>query len=259
MCGPFGDQALSIFGAFPDFAELHASGFAGVVCEKPAVMIAMTPRTGSTHLCAALAQTDGVARPTEIFNPRGVLYEEAARRGVRLFADFMRSFNNDGGPCFFFKTSWQDFSPLAKFHNQIFPNLRVVYLERRDIIAQAVSLYRAAESGRWHVARRDSAALAPDGMADTDLDLSRLSWWLGKIEEERRGWRRFFATDAIAPLLLYYEDFSTDISRAVAAIAEYLQLPLKTEIGPDVGFHRLADGVSAAWVARARQHVLRMT
>lgn len=246
-----------IFGAFPDFAALHASGFAGVACEKPAVMIAMTPRTGSTHLCAALAQTEGVAPPTEIFNPRGVLHAEAARRGVTLFADFINSFNRDPGPCFFFKTSWQDFSPLAAGYKQIFPHLRVVYLDRRDVIAQAVSLYRAAETGTWHVPRGEQLA-APAGALD-QLNLSHMSGWLEKIEAEKRGWRRFFVAEGITPMRLLYEDFSADVRKAIAAISDFLEIPLNREIGPEVGFQKLGDVVSEAWVNRARLHVLRMT
>jgi len=41
-------------GDFPDFYDLQARGFAGVKCDKPGLMIAMTARTGSSHLCAAL-------------------------------------------------------------------------------------------------------------------------------------------------------------------------------------------------------------
>jgi len=247
-----------IFAAFPDFAALHASGFAGVACEKPAVMIAMTPRTGSTHLCAALGQTEGVAPPTEIFNPRSwVLHAEMARRGVGLFADYVRSFNADSGPCFFFKTSWQDFSPVAAFHRQIFPNLSVVYLDRKDVIAQAVSLYRAAETGTWHVPRGQKLT-APAGELG-HLNFSQLEKWLETIEAEKRGWKRFFAAEGITPMPLFYEDFAADVTKAIAAISDFLGVVLNRDIGPEVGFQKLGDVASEAWVTRARLHVLRMT
>lgn len=247
-----------IFAAFPDFAALHAKGFAGLSCEKPVVMIAMTPRTGSTHLCAALAQTEGVAPPAEIFNPRDwVIQSEMARRGVGLFADYVRSFNAESGPCFFFKTSWQDFFPFSASYKQIFPNLRVIYLDRKDVIAQAVSLYRAAESGTWHV-RRGQKRAAPAGELD-GMNLSHISDWLEKIEAEKRGWKRFFAAEGVTPLRLFYEDFAADVATAIAAISAFLNVPLNREIGPDVGFQKLADAVSEAWVERARLHVLRMT
>jgi len=249
---------MSIFDAFPDFVALHAKGFAGVACEKPAVMIAMTPRTGSTHLCAALAQTEGVKLPNEIFNPRGVLHAEKARRGVTLFSDFVSSFNEDTGPCFFFKTSWQDFSPLAKSYKRIFPNLLVVYLDRRDVIAQAVSLYRAAETGTWHVPRGQPITTRA-GASPDQLRLPDLSDWLEKIESEKRCWQRFFADEAIAPLRLFYEDFSADVAGAIAVISDFLGVTLNREIGPHVGFQKLADAASEAWVERARRHVLRMT
>ncbi len=248
-----------IFGIFPDFAELHAKGFAGVACEKPVVMIAMTPRTGSTHLCAALAQTEGVAPPAEIFNPRDwVVNAEMARRGTGLFADYIRSFNADSGPCFFFKTSWQDFTPFASAYKQIFPNLRVIYLDRKDVIAQAVSLYRAAESGTWHVRRGEALAAQKAGALD-HLNFAHLDTWLERIEAEKRGWKRFFAAEGIVPMRLFYEDFASDVAKAIAAISANLGVALNCEIGPEVGFRKLGDAASAAWVERARRHVLRMT
>jgi LPS sulfotransferase NodH len=248
-----------IFGIFPDFAALHANGFAGLSCEKPVVMIAMTPRTGSTHLCAALAQTEGVAPPAEIFNPRDwVVNSEMARRGVGLFADYVRSFNADSGPCFFFKTSWQDFSPFTAGYKQIFPNLRVIYLDRKDVIAQAVSLYRAAESGTWHV-RRGAAFAARAAGALEHLNLAHLDTWLARIEAEKRGWKRFFAAEQITPMRLFYEDFASDVTKAVAAISAFLGVALNCEIGPEVGYEKLGDAASAAWIERARLHVLRMT
>jgi LPS sulfotransferase NodH len=248
-----------IFAAFPDFAELHAKGFAGLSCEKPVVMIAMTPRTGSTHLCAALAQTKGIAPPAEIFNPRNwVLHAEMARRGVGLFADYIRSFSADSGPCFFFKTSWQDFSPLATGYRQIFPNLQVVYLDRKDVIAQAVSLYRAAESGTWHVRRGETLAAQNSGALD-HLNLSHLEKWLAMIEAEKRGWKRFFAAEQITPMQLFYEDFADDVTKAIAAIGDFLGIALNREIGPEIGFQKLGDEASLAWIERARRHVLRMT
>ncbi len=259
MCGPSGDETLSIFEAFPDFSELHAKGFDGVTCAKPTVMIAMTARTGSTHLCAALAQTDGIPPPNEIFNPRGVLHMEAQRRGVRLFADFIRSFNEDPGPCFIFKTNWQDFLPLAPFYRQIFPNLRVIFLDRRDLIAQAVSLYRAAETGKWHVERGKALEEPPDDALLDTLNLKEMSWWIAQLEAEKRQWKQFFAAEKIDPFRLFYEDFALDVTKAVSAISDYLGIPLKTEIGPDVGFQKLADKVNDAWVDRVRRHVLRMT
>jgi hypothetical protein len=111
----------SIFDVFPRLRQLAESRFAGVSCAKLAIMIAMTARTGSTHLCAALQAAGEAGRPAEIFNPRGVAGVERQRRGVTLFAGYMRSFAAEPSPVFIFKTNWQDFTPFARDWHTLFP------------------------------------------------------------------------------------------------------------------------------------------
>ncbi len=247
----------AIFEIFPDLRQLAASHFAGAACAKPAVMLAMTARTGSTHLCAALQKAGDVGQPGEIFNPRGVAAAERQRRGVELFADYMRSFAAEPSPVFIFKTSWNDFAPFAQHWRSLFPNLRIVYLDRKNLAAQAVSLYRAQHSGTWHQPAAHPRSLAP--ASPPNFDLPRICALMRELSDEKRAWEQFFRAEALTPPRLFYENFQQDITQALRFLAQELSLPLNFETPPEPGFLKLADSTNHDWVERVQRHVLQMT
>ncbi len=246
---------MSLAAAFPDFAGLAAAGFPGVACPKPAIMMAMTARTGSTHLCALLARAADVGAPAELFNPRGVLGAEAGRRGVSSFAGYIESIAREPSETLLFKTSWQDFAPLAPHAGALFPNLRVVYLDRKDIIAQAVSLYRAVNSGLWHRRQGDTAPAPPPPA----FDAARIEWWMEQLSAEKRAWEAFFEQAGLAPARLTYESFARDPASGVRAFAAAAGLVLRPGWEDAPGFERLADETSRDWIGRMRRHVFKMT
>ena len=247
----------SIFEVFPDLRALAQERFAGSGCTKPAIMIAMTARTGSTHLCSALAAAGDVGRPGEIFNPRGVAGAERERRGVRSFADYMRSFNAEPSPVFIFKTNWHDFSPFARDWRTLFPNLRVVYLDRKNLAAQAVSLYRAQISGTWHQPARQARACA-DEWRDS-FDLERICALMQELTVEKHAWERFFSAEELTPPRLFYEDFHKDVGLGLDFLARETGLALRPDIPPGTGFEKLADTLTRDWVERVQRHVFQMT
>lgn len=245
---------MQIFEVFPDVEGLAAQGFSGVSCDKPAVMIAMTPRTGSTHLCAILAAAAGISQPTEIFNPREVAQAEARRRGVTSFAEYVRSFALEPGAPFVFKTCWHDFAPFAAHVDRLFADLTVVYLDRRDVIAQAVSMFRALASGQWHRPRGQ----AP-GASTVGFDLADICRIMARLEAEKADWETWFSARGTAPARLFYEDFEHDVSHALGVFSTRAGVALTRAPGAQDGLDRLADAVSEDWVNRVRRHVLRLS
>jgi LPS sulfotransferase NodH len=242
---------MSLFEEFPDLAEILRGGDTPTRCGKPALMIAMTPRTGSTHLCAALAAGGKVGTPTEIFNTRGPVPVEKKRRRVNSFAAYVDSFNRDPGGHFLFKTGFPDFAVVAGIYRRIFPDLRIVYLDRRDVIAQGVSLFRALASGTWHEAADRPAQPHQDIAAKFDLaEINRL---IDGLEAEKRAWKRFFAAEAVAPRKLWYEDFEDDVMTGVRFFERELGLELPVPEQRHFGQRKLADALSQEWIARVRK------
>jgi LPS sulfotransferase NodH len=248
--------AVGLETVFPDYEALRARDFAGLCCPKPTVMLAMTPRTGSTHLCAALHAAGLPFEPTEILNPRGPAGELAARRGAHSFAAYIESLAATPGPLFMFKTGWLDFAPHASAARRLFPDLRVVYLNRRNVAAQAVSDFRAKTFNLWHrrpgQPRPDAATLAQGFDPDEIMRLLRA------LEAEKQAWETWFTANGVAPLRLAYEEFEPDVNIALRILAAVLQLPLQ-RVPPGTGLEKLADATSADWTERVMKRLFNMS
>jgi LPS sulfotransferase NodH len=219
-------------------------------------MIAITPRTGSTYLCTALHQAGHSNEPNEILNPDGPAQQESARRGTASFADYIASFARDPDPAFIFKTGWYNARPLAPVLTRLFPVLRVIYLDRSNIAAQAVSQFRAQLSGTWHARpgqpRRDFDAQGK-------FDLARICAIIQTMEQEKRDWEGWFTTNNITPLRLDYRQLDTNMGEVVRQIAGAMHLPLRPEAVAGGGVLKLADGLSADWTERVQRHLYNLS
>ncbi|MCB5944450.1 Stf0 family sulfotransferase [Acidocella sp. KAb 2-4] len=250
---------MGLEAVFPDFEALRARDFAGITCPKPVVMLAITPRTGSTHLCAALHAAGQSVEPTEILSPRGPAAQERARRGVEGFAAYLAALFADPDPAFIFKTTWHDLAPLAPAVPHLFPRLRVVFIERRNAIAQAVSLLRGEVLNIWHARPGQPHRRLTAAEAAAAFDLPRLRQIMRNIAAENRLWEDWFSCQGITPLRLRYEAFEADINIALRAIAEAAGLPLRCDLPPGAGLEKLADEASADWILRVQKHEFNMS
>ncbi|MBU6418332.1 MAG: hypothetical protein KGQ79_01215 [Proteobacteria bacterium] len=241
---------------FPDYAAHAAAGFAGLCCPRRTVMIAFTPRAGSTHLCAALHQAGQLAEPNEIFNPRGPARQESQRRKVSLFSDYIASFAAGPDETFIFKTCWQDVAPLAPALTRLFPDLHVVYLTRRNDAAQAVSAFKAEVNGQWHRRQGDAPARP---LTEADFSMQRILTIHGLHIMDRRGWAGWFAAQGISPLRLVYEDFEEDVNIALRVLVPALGLKLHQEVPPGTGYEKLADRLSLDWTQKLLGRLLNLS
>ncbi len=256
---------MSVFSVYPDLQDLAAgrrrmnddSG-------KVAIVVAMTARTGSTQFCAVLGAAGGFLAPDEIFNARSWVAHAAKQRlGAEDFAGLMAALRDAPGPCYGLKTNWIDFAPVADFHRRLFPGAHFIYLDRRDVLAQAVSLVRATISNRWHVpvggglnpaqARAERERLRPC------LDPSAINQAAQRLMEEKNSWERSFERESIVPVRVVYEEFYGSRQATLARVGDALGVALDRDVPADVGFERIGDELSEAWLEAARKFVLKMT
>lgn len=195
-------------------------------------LIAFTLRNGSTLLCDYLA-SNGFGQPTEYFQyPFGVANRwHYDRLGVSPddFKGYLRELFNqcaDNG-IFGAKLTWdhknvlleeaqrQDAS-IEDIHD-IFPDLRWVYLKRQDKIAQAVSTWRAAKTGRWH---------SPDPVSENnqpEYDYFGIFRYYFTILVEEHLWDDYFQRLKLQPAIIYYEDLIHDTRNTVMQLMDYIQ------------------------------------
>jgi LPS sulfotransferase NodH len=207
----------SISDIFPDFDNV-LSGEISTVCQKPTLILAITARTGSTQLCSVLESMSVFSTPTEILNARGVVQNIVQRTGAKSFVDYLDKLTNTDTPYFAFKTSWSDFAPLSQAYRSIFPKVQFIFLDRFDVVAQAISLYKAMETGQWH--SLTSAKYDVTNLSAEQIDVSRVQSLMKTLMDEKLQWERFFFSNELFVRHLYYEIIKDDWITAAKLIAE---------------------------------------
>lgn len=94
-----------------------------------------------------------------------------------------------------------------------FPDAAWLYLRRRDVVAQAISYWRAKATGRWHGTLTDTAS--EPAIA---YDFAAIDGCARELVEHDRQWENFFASAGIVPQTVWYEDVLHDW----AAIARFM-------------------------------------
>ena len=240
---------------FPELSSFGDSDFSRIGSDRPTLMIAMTARTGSSHLCSALSSVLPIAMPTELFNARGSLVGEIKRRNVTTFADLLADYIQESKNIVVFKTNWIDFAYFKDKVFYLFPNLKIMYLNRLDIEAQAVSLHKAVVSGYWHDA--PMIKISPR-ISEEDLhnrfDLMSICKKLLALENEKRCWEDYFFVKKTQPLRINYESLHLQLELAIEMICEYIGHP-NANIAPAISsFKVISDKVNEDWLLKVRNY-----
>jgi LPS sulfotransferase NodH len=220
-------------------------------------IIAFTPRAGSSYLCDVLKNMGRFGSPGEWMSADFVPKIRQARVPSISADDYLdlalktfRSGNGVSG----FKASWFQFQDFAQAMQapQALAQCRFIHLTRRDLAAQAVSLYRAVHTGVFHT----NIEHAPEkiaALARLPYDFAAIDEWRRHIEVQEQGWREYFSQHSIFPLSLSYEDVQADIRALVRRIACYLGRPraAEAEFAPSI-FQKISQRQSVEWACRYR-------
>ena len=241
---------------FPELSSFRSEDFNRIGTSRPVLMIAMTARTGSSHLCSGLSSVVPVGKPTEIFNARDTLVWEKKRRGVETFSGFLADYVAESEDIVVFKTSWIDFEYFKDHVFDLFPNLRIIYLNRLDVEAQAVSLFKAVVSGLWH----DSPIIAkPREEVSCDelekkFDLVRICGMINSLNREKASWESYFFENEVQPARVNYESFTQDLKRALSQIVTYLGYKDVDLSRVKSEFSVVSDSINNRWLDKVRNY-----
>jgi LPS sulfotransferase NodH len=213
-------------------------------------------------LCHALEDTGLAGIPAEYFH-RGDEPFWSERFGTATDADFFRAVLTQTTPngVFGSKMMWNYLSETlgrmrallpdggslsdAVVLSEFLPDLRYVWLRRRDFVRQGVSWWRAARTSQYAVTDADTVAAMPA------YDFEEISRLVAYAEVCDDGWERWFAHHAIEPLVLFYEDITEELAAAVVDVLRFLRVECPPGLPPlRPRMHRQADDASERIVAR---------
>lgn len=121
---------------------------------------------------------------------------------------------------------------------------RLVFVTRRDKVAQAVSLWRAVQAQNW---RAEDASGAESGV----YDFAGIDHLVSQLESDERAWIEWFARTGGRPLGVSYDQLDAAPGETVAMVLDALGLPGAAVTVPRLSRQR--DELAAAWIERYRQ------
>jgi LPS sulfotransferase NodH len=246
------------------------------------VVVASMPRTGSTLLCSALERTGLVGVPLEYLLPRflesghRVLgaphptqreqrrllfrrlrlqrewwgYREIEPASLPAYIAGLVSRRSSANGVFGLKVFWNHFQDAQAmgFHPSQLPQpVTWIHLDRRDRIAQSVSLVKASQSGTF--AMREPARPAAERTHYDDGALLRA--WQG-LRDGTSEWNGYFKAHRITPIRVWYEDLASDYEGTITGLLEALGFQ-DVKVPPPI-HRRQADAVNAQWIAAFRRN-----
>ena len=222
------------------------------------LFVCTTPRSGSNLLDGLLASTGLVGEPAEDF---GSVFEThvppvscadfgeyllgrvgRARGGV--FSMKLHGYQRDrlvhllgllrGG---------HRLSP-SELISATFPDPHYVWLRRRDVVAQAVSWWKARQSGMW---------MGPRSGGRAEFDFDGIDATVQRVRKEANDWQRWFSTNGIEPLKVSYEQLDGNPAAVVREILAFVGVDTAPDPTVNLRTVRQADAVNAEWIRRYRE------
>jgi LPS sulfotransferase NodH len=142
--------------------------------------------------------------------------------------------------------SGRDEEPLALLTSLLAPT-HWVWVRRRDVLLQAVSLWRALQTQAW----RDREGSEPTAV----YSRAAIAHLTALLADHDASWGAFFADHGLRPLELVYEEFAGDVPRAVSEVLKHLGLrPISGE-SDEPPMRRQSDAISEEWAEAYRRGI----
>lgn len=245
----------------------------------PSYLILATPRSGSTLLGQALQATGLAGDPKEFFGHKMAFWMERWRTPIlRAYVDRLVHERATPNGVFGAKllygqlqhldaTARQDEElanlPTAAILNLLFPNLHMIWVTRDDTLRQAISWYKARQSGVWGQGKGRAAPklgrawrLGDDPLQPGELafDFDAIAALLRQAEAEDAAIAAFFAESGITPFRVVYEAFSPRYEETTLELLRWLGIEPPPDLTlPNPRTLPLADDRTDDWIARYRE------
>jgi len=218
-------------------------------------IIAMTPRSGSSYLCDMMTRTGRFGVPGEYLNknflPKILTAIPADNADDYIHRVFTKKKTRNGISGL--KASWFQFEPFFDEvkDTEYLKNSRFIYLRRRDVIMQAISLYKATKTDVFHT-NVEHGERQIKALKKLKYDFKGIEKWRQHILRQEQGWDEFFFENRVFPLDLFYEEIEEDILRVMKRIATFVGVIPDNVTMPDKAsvFRKVRDHRNIEWAQR---------
>jgi LPS sulfotransferase NodH len=155
--------------------------------------------------------------------------------------------------------------PLAEILDRLFPNLHLIWVTREDKVRQAISWFKARQTGIWGQDQGQSALklgrawrLGDEPLQPGELafDYDGIAALLRQAEAEDAAIGQFFTMSGVEPFRVVYEEFTPRprYEETILALLRWLGVTPPPDLTlPNPRTIKLADDRTDEWVARFRE------
>jgi trehalose 2-sulfotransferase len=221
---------------------------------RQSYIVASSPRSGSTYFCRLLGQSGLLGTPSEVLNPgfdlKGFKNRFKASSPADYIAELISRRTAKSG-VFGLKAHFENFEAFRKEYPALLDVLSPVtyiYVNRRDRVAQAVSMARALQTNQW--SSQGQEGKKPELRYNRELIANAMK----EVELQDAGWLNWFKANNITPFRLTYEDLLADPAGTVQRVVEHLgvQNAERDEVKvPPV--EKQGDDTNQEWIERFRR------
>lgn len=240
-----------VFNPIADMFSQLGTGRVVPACEsRLSYVILFMPRSGSTFLTHTLRHAGILGDPDEWFNydRDAVARLAAVEDGVDSlysYISWVRRTATSPNGVFGLEISvpqLQYLTALVPLDHVVGSHARWFLLRRRNLVAQAISLYIANSTGRFHSYQ--------DAPADPVYDAEEIETAAAQIVQWEHAAVEFFQARALWPVALFYDDIF-DEAKTVALFRNVLQPDGEHTSGVNP-IMKVGTSLNASWEARFR-------
>lgn len=240
-----------------------------------AYFVCCDARTGSSLLAATLRATGRAGKPFEYFT-RAEIDKPWLRAELRVpedlpftsfpdWREYILSAGCEMGGVFAasvhywqlphcvetFRAAGSEASPLDVLRG-FFPDLRLIWLRRDNIVAQAISHHVAIATAIWN-SRLGGAARPGESDRGAPYDFDKIEHQVQSVLAAQAGWRETLKGAEAITLPLSYEELAADLPGAVARVFAHVGLALGPEPIRAPGLEKQAGAWSKEMERRYRE------
>jgi LPS sulfotransferase NodH len=135
--------------------------------------------------------------------------------------------------------------------DRVFPRLKVVFIRRRDKVAQAVSLWKAIQTQQWRTESESGSEDDSDDALNVVYDYRAIEYLADELHRWDARWEEWFHATGREPVRVFYDEFTVNRAATIGRVLDALGIAPPEPAGKK-GMKRQSDDLSKDWVARFR-------
>ena len=187
--------------------------------DKKTYAICTTARSGSNLLCDLLNSSKMMGNPKEILNvdsmlrpfcERHHLFQDDSQIAMNDYLNFAIDKLSSKNNTFGMKVLFDQLEPFLDLQavRQLLQTSQLIWLVRRDVVAQAVSMYIARVTNEWTAMNETENQERENKNRRTEVqyDREKIGQFVKYLTQQNFNWLNFFAINQVDYLQVYYED-----------------------------------------------------